>query len=156
MSEITTESLKVFDALVKYLNEDGWSPQRVDDKYVLRMSFKGANGSFTVYAQVAGEHDQCLFYAYSPLTVPEAQRAPMAEFISRANYGMRIGNFEMDYGDGELRYKAAFDFEGYEVVPKCFETSIYPAVRMMDRYLPGVMAVLSGQAPADAVAKVEN
>jgi hypothetical protein len=80
----------------------------------------------------------------------------MAEFITRANYGMRIGNFEMDYGDGELRYKAAFDFEGIEVCNKLFETSIYPTVHMMDRYLPGIMAVLSGQAPAEAIAKIEG
>jgi hypothetical protein len=31
------------------------------------------------------------------------ERAPPAEFITRANYGLIIGNFELDFEDGEIR-----------------------------------------------------
>lgn len=41
----------------------------------------------------------------SSLQVPEELRPGVAEFITRANYGLIRGNFEMDFNDGELRYK---------------------------------------------------
>jgi len=34
------------------------------------------------------------------------------KFLTRANYGMMIGNFEMDFTDGEIRYKTSIDVEG--------------------------------------------
>jgi len=33
------------------------------------------------------------------------------EFLTRANYGLNIGNFEMDFQDGEIRFKTAIDVE---------------------------------------------
>ena len=34
----------------------------------------------------------------------EIKRQDIAEYLTRANYGMVMGNFEMDYSDGEIRY----------------------------------------------------
>jgi hypothetical protein len=36
----------------------------------------------------------------------------VAEFLTRANSGMVIGNFELDFADGEIRYKTSIDVEG--------------------------------------------
>ncbi len=36
----------------------------------------------------------------------------VAEFITRANFGIVIGNFEIDFSDGEIRYKTSIDVEG--------------------------------------------
>ena len=56
---------------------------------------------------VGVDTDTYTVYAISPVAAdvsnPE-ERAAMAEFICRANYGMRYGNFELDLRDGEIRY----------------------------------------------------
>ena len=39
----------------------------------------------------------------------------MAEFLTRANYGIMIGNFEMDFNDGEVRYKGALEYADGDV-----------------------------------------
>jgi hypothetical protein len=157
MGQISTESIVVFDLLLKFLSEDEWNPQKLEDKFILKMGFKGKNGHMTCFAQIAGEYDQFVFYACSPLGTPEAKRAEIAEFLTRANYGMRIGNFEMDMGDGEIRYKSSFDFEDFQPTAVLFKNSIYPAVNMMDKYLPGIMAVLSGaKTPEEAIKMVEG
>ena len=80
-----------------------------------------------------------------------------AEFIARANYGLRIGNFELDFNDGEIRYKSSLDFEGAELTPSLIRNTIYPAVQTLDRYLPGLMKVMYGAATSqDAIAEIEN
>ena len=53
---------------------------------------------------IAGDTTVSCYYS-APITVPEEKRTAISEFITRANYGLTNGNFEMDFSDGELRYK---------------------------------------------------
>ena len=57
----------------------------------------------SIYMQKSVSH--FVLYLFHPLTILEPLRKTAAEFITRANYGLPIGNFEMDFSDGELRYK---------------------------------------------------
>ena len=146
-----------FDTLREFLEEDGWYPQRLADARAFRMGFSGAHGQTTCFARIEEALQLLLFYVVAPLKVPEPARNAVAEFLTRANYGLRIGNFEMDFRDGEVRYKSALDFEGNVLTPSLIRNAIYPAVQTMDRYLPGLMAVMyGGQAPVDAIAEIEG
>ena len=79
------------------------------------------------------------------------------EFITRANEGLRIGNFEMDLGDGEVRYKSGLDFEGATLTPELIRNVMYVAVQTLDYYLPGLMSVIYGGKPAEeAIAEIEG
>ena len=50
-----------------------------------------------------------------PIRVAEEQRQIVAELLARINYGLNIGNFELDMTDGEIRYKTSIDVEGGEL-----------------------------------------
>ena len=150
-------ALDAFSTLGDFLKDDGWYPQQLEGKQIYRMGFGGHNGQMTCYAQVWDDLEQFVFYVLAPVKAPEALRPAVAEFITRANYGLRIGNFELDYLDGELRYKSSLDFEGVALTPELIINAIYPAVQTMDRYLPGLMEVIYGdRPPAAAVAAIEN
>lgn len=158
MTETATEnSLRAFATLGQFLEDDNWHPQQLEDRYIYRMGFAGENGTTACFAQIRVDLDQVLFYVLAPIKAPEAARPAVAEYITRANYGMRIGNFEMDYRDGEVRYKSSLDFEEATLSAPLIEHAIYPAVHTMDRYLPGLMAVIYGnKPPAEAIAEIEN
>lgn len=149
--------LKGFQTLGEFLVEDGWHPQQIEGKNIFRMGFAGDNGSSICYAQVLTDLEIAIFYAVAPVRVPEDRRGDIAEFITRANYGLRIGNFELDYADGEIRYKSSLDFEGVALVPALIRNALYPAARTLDRYLPGMMAVVyGGKTPAAAIEEIEG
>ncbi len=109
-------------------------------------------------------------YSICPLRIPVDRRSAMAEFLIRANYGLVIGNFEMDYDDGEVRYKTSLDVEEMEDLAGPMDTAedagptfvllrhiVYANVAAMDRYLPGILAVLAGsQTPAEAVERIDE
>jgi hypothetical protein len=153
----TENGLQAFDTLRRFLEEDGWYPQQIEDRYSYRMGFSGENGRTACYARIYVDLEQFLFYVVAPINVPEATRPAVAEFLTRANYGLRIGNFEMDYGDGEVRYKSSLDFEDVALTFPMIKHGVYPAVQTMDRYLPGLMAVVYGGAePAAAIAEIEG
>jgi hypothetical protein len=149
--------LSAFDTLGRFLEEDGWYPQQLDDRYIYRMGFSGEHGQVACFAQIRPELEQLLFYVLAPVKAPEDRLDAVAEFLTRANYGLRIGNFEMDYNDGEVRYKSSLDFEGEPLSPRLIRNAIYPAVQTLDRYLPGLMQVIYGNRSAqEAIEEIES
>ena len=167
MTELTQEptdtaedyanGLQAFDTLTTFLESDGWYPQQVEDKTVHRVYFAGENGELRCYAQIRTDLEQFLFYVIAPVKAPEEMRPAIAEYIPRANYGLRMGNFEMDYSDGEVRYKSSFDFESESLTETLIKNTIYPAVQTMDFYLPGLLGVMYGnKTPVEAIADTEG
>jgi hypothetical protein len=149
--------MQAFELLSSFLDEDEWFPRRIDGKFAYSMSYTGKNGDLRCYAIVRVDLEEFLFYAVAPVKVPEVVRSAIAEFLTRANYGLRIGNFELDYSDGEVRYKSSVDFEGQNLTSDLIRNAIYPAVHTMDRYLPGLLRVsFGGATPHEAIEEVEG
>lgn len=149
--------LQAFDLLSNYLDDDEWFPRRIEGKYAYSMSYSGKNGDLRCYAIVRVDLEEFLFYAVAPVKVPDEVRPAVAEYLTRANYGLRIGNFELDYSDGEVRYKSSLDFEGQTLSSDLIRNAIYPAVHTMDRYLSGLLRVsFGGATPHEAIEEVEG
>lgn len=149
--------LRAYETAGRFLSDDGWFPQPVEETHSYRMSYSGEHGELRCYASVRVDLEQFVFYAVAGVKVPEDVRGAVAEFIARANYGLRIGNFELDFRDGEVRYKSSLDFEGEELTDALIRNAIYPAVRIMDEYLPGLLKVaFGGKSPAEAIAEIEG
>ena len=77
--------------------------------------------------------------------------AKMAEFVCRANYGLKNGYFEFDFSDGELRYKCYFPCEDRIPSQELIHEGVTIPAMMLRRYAPGILGVLySGVDPAAA------
>lgn len=95
-------------------------------------------------------------YAYCPLNADDC-KTEMAEFVTRANYGLINGNFEMDFRDGELRYKCFVNCD--ETIPgkETIKDSIYVPAAMFKRYGDGIVSVMFGVKSArDAISDCES
>ncbi len=147
-------------AVVKrFLAANGWPFDQHPERPILHIPFQGTHARWTTYAQIrAFDHiAQVLFYSVMPFTVPAEKRLAVAEFITRANYGLILGNFELDFNDGEVRYKTSVEVTGGELADYLLRPLLYTNVLMMDKYLPGILAVVYGDvSPAEAVAQVEQ
>lgn len=146
-----------FNLLGEFFREDGWKVRQLEDQSAYSTGYSGKNGDYHCYAIIRVDLEEFLFYAVSPVRVPEQVRAAVSEFITRANFGMRIGNFEMDYSDGEVRYKSSLNFEGEPLTHRAIHNVIYPAIHTADRYLPGLLRVSFGAAtPLEAIEEIEG
>ena len=147
----------IIDAVRAYLKNDEWPFEEMENLTGIRSGFQGEHGTWTCVARTHEDDSQLLFYSVLQNEVPEAYRAPVAEFLTRANYGMRIGNFEMDFSDGEGRYKTSIDIEGGVVSTPMLRNLIGLNVSTMNRYFLGISKVMYGGAtPADAIAEIEG
>jgi hypothetical protein len=148
---------KIIEAMQKFLKEDGWPFSEMEGKTILRTGFSGKNGKWTCFAQAREDQQQLIFYSVCPNAAPEDKRAGAMEFITRANYELVIGNFEMDLSDGEIRYKTSIDVEGDELTSALIRQIVYYNVMTMNKYLPGLMSVLYANVqPEQAIRQIEG
>lgn len=147
----------LFQVMVEFFEEDGWPFVTDGDEPVLCLSFRGDNGHWTCLAKAREAQRQVVFYSMCPIHAPAHRRQAAAEFLTRANHGLIIGNFEIDFEDGEIRCKTSIDVEGDRMSPALLEQIVYSNVLVMDEYLPGIRAVIEeGLSPEEAIARIES
>jgi len=151
-----TLSRTILQQLLNFFTEDDWSFTKLQGESILQLAFQGKNGQWTCYAKTIEAKKQFVFYSICPVNAPEEQRNAIAQFLTRANYGMTIGNFELDFSGGEIRYKTSIDIEGASLTFPQIKCLVYTNVTMMDEYLPGIMSVLDDVSPEDAIAQIEK
>ena len=147
----------LMDRVRHFLDSDDWEYEREGDDQVF-MQFGGDHGQWPVMAHVQQDAGQVLFYSLAPLTFPPALLPAVAEFVVRANYGLHIGSFDLDLEDGSVQFRTSVDVEQDEdaLTPTVLKHLLYHNVITMDRYLPGLQALLEeGVTPTAAIAAVE-
>ena len=138
--EITAEEeTSLFKTLINFFIEDDWTFTKIEGETSLRLGFQGENGRWNCYAMVREDKQQMVFYSIYPGNISREKRITISEFIARANYGMIIGNFELDFSDGEIRYKTSIDIEGDKLTSTIIKNLVYANVMTMDRYLPELL-----------------
>ena len=145
---------RIQDAVAAYIGGREW-PHTVEGDRVSFPGF-GSNGAWTVYAVAREDDEQLLVHSVLDEDVPPARRTELALFLTRANFGLVLGNFELDLEDGELRYKTSVDVEGAALTEPLIDHLVLANVATVDRYLPGIRAVAAGTDAATAVADVEQ
>ena len=145
--------------VAEFLDGQGWSyeplPGRDD---VLSFPFRGDRETWTCFAEAFQEQERVVFYSVVPFNVPEEGRPAVMEFITRANYGLLIGNFELDLADGEVRFKTGLDVRGAQLTATLAGRAIIPNLHAVNTYLPGLEALVgdNSAAPAELVADIES
>lgn len=125
---------------------------------VLRCGFSLENGKCETIIDIRPEEQKVLIYDVLPVNIPTNRSIIMAEFLTRANYKLQIGNFEMDLEDGDLRYKSSFIYDEYlEASEITFIRHLFTSLYTLDHYLPGIMAVCyGGVSPKNAIDAIEK
>ena len=148
---------RIYTEIEAFLSEDGWPFTKLEEQTIAKTSFQGKHGEFNCFVQAREEQEHMLMYAVLPVCAPTGRREDVAGFITRANYGMIIGNFELDYEDGEVRYKTSVDLEDVPDFKILLRNMIYANVLTMDKYLPGLMRVIyGGVSGPEGIAEVEG
>ncbi len=157
MSEHPESARAAFQTVVTFLQNDGWNPIVDAEQLVCHLASLGHHGRLDIAVRIDPESEHAIFRVQAPVAVPERARMAVAEFLTRANYGLQIGNFEIDLRDGEVRFKTGYIFEEVGVTPRAVHNHLYAALNGMERYLLGYLAVASGaKNPTQAIRDIEG
>ena len=144
-----------FEELIHLLDEReiGYA---TGDEEVVRTDLRGEVASYRIVARVEVEADLFQVFGYSPVRIPEGCRPAIAEAVARANYGLRLGKFELDLDEGELRFQATQILIGESVGEEVIGRMISTTLNMLDMYLPAFLSVIyANELPKDAIGRVE-
>ncbi len=153
-------SFEIAGAIKAFLDEDDWHYDFDEEKGKFRFNLtikeQPKKVEYTILVHEDSFYVDCKSQLHADSEDAEVM-AKLAEFFTRANYGLRDGNFQMDFNDGEMGYKVYRPCDDGAPVKETIKSSIYVAAAMWKRYGPGMMSVsFSGADPKDAVDKCEG
>ena len=146
------------DAVTRFLSSIDFKYQVDAEKGFVDMEFSGDSGSWNVVASVKEDPGILVFYSIGSIKVPEPARVAAAEYLTRANYNLILGNFELDMSDGEVRYKTSISVgEKGVLTSDLIRGVVVVNLNTFDKYMPGLLAVaMGGKNPAKAVREAER
>ena len=133
-------------AVAAYLGAREWSSEvHADGSAVLVGA--GDAGTWPVVFTPLEEAEQLLVHSVVQEAVPEDRRDAAARYLTRANFGLVLGNFELDLDGGEVRYKTSIDVEDAAISDALIDHLVAASITVTDQYLPGLRAVIGGADP---------
>ncbi|MGK7912786.1 MAG: YbjN domain-containing protein [Synechococcus sp.] len=145
----------IYESISIYLKADGWPIHEIEGQTAYSMKCQGKNGDWTCVAQADEESRQFVFYSSSPIRAIPERYAETVELLNRINYTTQLGNFEMNYLNGDIRYRTSIEMPGTDLGAFAIERVVYSNVESMDLYLPAISAVIErGLSPLDAIFEV--
>ncbi|HSL56342.1 MAG TPA: YbjN domain-containing protein [Acidimicrobiales bacterium] len=118
-----------------------------DDGDRVMFAFTGENGTYPGVLLARESQDEVVMYSVAPLAFPAELRTAAALFLTRVNYGLAQGNFELDLDDGEVRYKTIAALHGADIDDTVMGPLVLVNLSTMDRYVPALFELLTGADP---------
>ena len=145
-----------FEKLLQHLDARDVTYLTNGDNRTIFADFRGEVGTYRIVAAVEPDRELFQVFGYASLRVPHGARPMVAETITRANFGLQVGKFEMDFDEGELRFQASQILTGDSLEDDVIGRLMATTMAMLDIYLPAVLSVVYGnESPEDAVRHAE-
>jgi len=152
----SNQQTSIIGVITQYCEEDGITYRQADERTLLA-GFQGRNFSYQLIAREREGHQQAIFLSVAPVKVPPELRALVAEYLCRANFGLMLGNCELDFETGEVRYKTSVDVKGGALTTAMVRSLLHVNLSTIDKYAKGLIGVLyRGLSPVQAIAEVEG
>ena len=140
----------------EFFNKQGWGYRQDLDKPVIHTGFSGDNGQWQCVA-VAGPQDKhLLFLSLLPGKAAANRRAACAELLTRINFCLALGSFEMDFEDGEIRFRTSIPSASEDVSPEMVEHLVFFNLSTVDRFFGAVMKVIYAEVAPMAALKAAS
>lgn len=122
----------------------------------LRLTLDHETGHFDFHFITNEELYLITLLGQFPAKAPADRRVAVAEAMTRINYLLGLGNFEMDFADGELRYRITIDVEEGVVSSRMIVNMLSCAFMSMGHYHDALMKVtFGGFTPAAALSSIQ-
>jgi hypothetical protein len=142
-------------AAATYFAEQGWPVAQHDTLPVLRVEYEGAHGTWPCFVKIDEGRQQVSVLSLLPQLVIPGRRAEVAVFLTRANYLLPLGHFDMDFSDGEVRFRATVDVSQAPFTSGLLDPLVKANWVVVDQHLPELRAVASGEhTPEDAIERI--
>ncbi len=145
-----------YAVVLSFFRGQRWIFREEPDHQRVAFEYASAAGAWSTYVAALDDAEQVVVYGVVPFAIDVARRGAVMELITRANFGLTLGNFEIDLEDGETRFKTSLDVEGAELSERLLLSMVRANLAVMEHYLPAIVGTaLRDARPLDALAALE-
>lgn len=151
------DSKRLFRTVLAYLRADQYHCRVNVKERTILVGFRGNHGLYHLRLAVHEEPLALGVYLMLPIVVPENRRLAVAETITRCNFGLRFGCFELHMSGGTLGFRNHFPVADGTLTQEQFRVLISSTCGVVDDYFRALLRLLYGDdlSPAEVVAEVE-
>jgi hypothetical protein len=148
---------EAMEKVIEFFRAKEWSFELDEENQLVRSGISGDNGEWKIVISPSDEDEVCLMLSVFPQRCPEHRRAACAELLTRINYGMLVGCFEMDFENGKINFKTSHPFAQGQFDTELLAKVVSFNLNRMDKFLPAIMSVIyAGTFPAKALAQLQR
>lgn len=143
MSQLQTNRAE----LIRYIESQGWRytvRTDNDERYVLRMGFNVDCKLRNIEMLVIADDRAIQSIGVCPINAQRDEYDKVVEYLTRANYGLRIGKFEFDHNDGEVRFQSILPCLAGQPDQRTIEMVVDMPINMFNKYGDGLVKALMG------------
>ena len=150
--------LDAFATAKNVLKDVGWDPQETDFEGQLKVDFsKSAIPISDAEINIKVDYERLVCYFNFKDIAPKKHIDQVTKFFTLANFGLIIGNFEVNLDTGQVRFKSSLDFTGIKVQERLVKNVIRSAMDVVEDYGDAAAEVIKGQKTATkAIGEVES
>lgn len=141
-------SKAIYNEIVRFLEDDHWNYTFDDDKELIRCGVGLQNKLQKCRLLIDLRDDRYSVFGTINLNVEESARDEMAKLLTYINYDLMFGFFEMDYRDGEIRFRMPVNCTDILPSREVIKHSIYVPALMLEKYGDALLKVMMGFASA--------
>lgn len=116
------------------------------DALTTQLAIGTSHGIHQVYFTANDQTDFVRITCHCGSYIPVDRRAAVAEALTRINWRNAIGSFDMDFADGEVRFRIGLDVEDGMFSRKMADNMLGFSLHMMERYHEPLMRIAFGDA----------
>jgi len=97
-------------------------------------AFQNQEYTWNCLVVVREQYKQVLFYSFVPY--PVLDKEIILKKITELNYDLPVGNFEMEWESGQVRFKTYLDFDQQQLNAQMLQTLFEANIYSMNKFLP--------------------
>ena len=142
------DAMPLHDALMTALAGAGWTTYLATPPAAM-VDLRGEHALYTCRFFCSEPLDAVVCYTRMPVIIPEPARREAMEFITRANYGLMMGSFELSLDEGHLFFRASCLIQDGVVTTRMVCELANVGIWAFDRYMPKLLEVVYGAITAE-------
>jgi hypothetical protein len=148
----------LYEIIAAYLDESETHFQTDDENGRVFVQINGADGSWEVAIRIADDEEPrgVVIHSRHPARIPECNRLKVAEVLTRINYDLVFGNFELGMDDGTVFFKTALDLVDGQMTKAMFERLYDLNLSSMNQHYAKILSVGFGELEPEVLAAGED
>jgi DNA segregation ATPase FtsK/SpoIIIE, S-DNA-T family len=135
----------IYKTAIQFFRDEELAFQEDKEKSLISLGVDGKNGKWLAIALIDEEEEYLTLYSVCPVTVPKSKITATIELLTRINYELVIGNFELDFSEGKIIFQTSIIVEGDRLTSELLHHVVYQNFQAVDSYLPEIRKVVRGE-----------